>query len=353
MFGSRSLSLDQFIALNQEMAALTRAGVPLHRGLIDLGHDFPGRVGAMAETLGRRLEQGESLEDVITDESQQFPPLYRAVVLAGIKSGDLPAALEGLATTARRTAEMRRIVGLAMIYPLFVFVTAVVLFAVLASYWAPVIAQAYRDWDVSGGSFVDLMARWGALAPWWALSVPAIAIGLAGAWWWRSGRAARAQVSGRGLRTPWFPTLARLSKAGRMASFADVLRLLIEHRTPLPDALVLAGEASGDRRLHDEARRMAERIANGATGSSPAGPPAGFSPLLFWLLHGNAPEKQLISALDHLGRAYRHQALQMAHWLSVYLPLGLTAVIGGGAALLYSLAVLAPVFHLMHAMGAP
>jgi hypothetical protein len=91
-----------------------------------------------------------------------------------------------------------------------------------------------------------------------------IAIVVLGAvWWFRSGRAARAQVSGRLSQLAFLPSLSRMSKAGRMASFADVLRLLVEHRVPLPEALSLAGDATGDRRLAAGARQMAEQIARG------------------------------------------------------------------------------------------
>ncbi|MBW3599601.1 MAG: type II secretion system F family protein [Planctomycetes bacterium] len=352
MPASRSLSLDQFIALNEEMAALARAGVPLHRGLLDLRRDLPGRLGAMAGDIGRRLEQGETLEAVIADESHRFPPLYRAVMLAGVRSGNLSAALEGLAATTRRTAEMRRVVAVAMLYPVFVLLTAVVLFALLAGRWAPVVAQAYRDWDVSGRNAMESVATLGEHGFLWAPWAPVIVVLLGAVWWWRSGRAARAQVSGRLSALAFAPTLARMSKAGRMASFADVLRLLIEHRVPLPEALSLAGEATGDRRLAASSKRMAEQIQRGGKAESPPGERTGFPPLLAWLLRGGAPEKQLVSALDHLSRAYRHQAHQMAQWLSLYLPLILTAAIGGTAVLIYGLTVLAPVFHLMRAMAA-
>jgi hypothetical protein len=43
----------------------------------------------------------------------------------------------------------------------------------------------------------------------------------------------------------------------------------------------------------------------------------------------------------------------MVHWLSVYLPLLLTAAIGGTVVMVYSLSVLGPVFYLMRAMGQP
>ena len=36
------VTLEQLLALNDEMAALVRAGIPLERGLVDLGREVPG-----------------------------------------------------------------------------------------------------------------------------------------------------------------------------------------------------------------------------------------------------------------------------------------------------------------------
>jgi type II secretory pathway component PulF len=331
------------------MAALVRAGVPLDRGLVDLGNDLRGSLGAAATTMGKRLEAGAALVEIVMDPAINFPPLYRAVILAGMRSGNLAAALEGLATTTRRVREMRRIVGVAMAYPLFVVIVAVLLFAALARKWAPAVAESFEAWNVSRDGFLNVFVWLGERAGWWAPWIPLLLVVAAGAWWLRSGRAGRVKTSGWISPFAWFPTLARLSKAGRMASYTEVLRLLIEHGAPLPEALRLAGEASGDRRLEQTSRQMAERLERGGKGGDERA--AGFPPLLAWLLAGGAPESQLVSALAHLSQAYRHEALRMAQWLSVYLPLLLTAVIGGTVVLAYCLAVLGPVFSLLHAMG--
>jgi general secretion pathway protein F len=347
---SRSLSLDQFIALNEEMAALVRAGVPLDRGLIDLGGDTRGQLGRAAAELGKRLESGATLEDAVADPAVAFPPLYRAVIIAGLRSGNLAAALEGLATTTRRVREMRRIVGVALAYPLFVAALAILLFAAIAREWTPAIAQAYAEWNVSENALLASVVWLGERAVWWAPWAPLLIVAAALAWWIRSGRATRLKTPGRTSRLAWVPTLARMSKAGRMATFTEVLRLLIEHRVSLPHALRLAGEASGDRRLEQHSLQMADRLERGG---GREGSPTGFPPLLAWLLAGGAPESQLVSALEHLSHAYRHEALRMAQWLSVYLPLVFTAVIGGGVVLLYGVVVLGPVFSLFKIMGQP
>src|SRR5688572_24004919 len=92
-----AVSLDELLALNDEIAALLRAGVPLERGLSQFGRDASGRRGELARDLAERLEKGESLPQAIAASKQQFPPLYAAVVQAGLKSGRLAVALEGLA----------------------------------------------------------------------------------------------------------------------------------------------------------------------------------------------------------------------------------------------------------------
>ena len=110
-----AITLEQLIALNDEMAALVRAGVPLERGLAALGGELPGRPGKLAERLASRMDAGENLSQILADEDERFPPVWRAVVEAGLRSGHLAAALESLSATARRAAELRKPVGAGML----------------------------------------------------------------------------------------------------------------------------------------------------------------------------------------------------------------------------------------------
>ena len=77
-----SITIDQLLALNAEMAALVRAGVPLERGLVVAGRDLKGRLGPITTALSRRLNRGESLSEALAGEGESIPPLYRAVVEA-------------------------------------------------------------------------------------------------------------------------------------------------------------------------------------------------------------------------------------------------------------------------------
>ena len=94
-----SLNLDELAAINDELAALVRAGVPLEPGLARLGSEMPGRLGRRARALAERLQGGEALEDVLDDPRMGFPRMYTAILRAGQRSGRLAPALELFAET--------------------------------------------------------------------------------------------------------------------------------------------------------------------------------------------------------------------------------------------------------------
>ncbi len=178
-----SITLDQLAALNDEMAALARAGVPLDRGLLDVGGDLPGRLGRIVHQIGQRLEQGETIEQVLGDES--LPPAYRAVVAAGVRSGRLAVALEGVSTVIRRAAEMRRMVAVSLVYPLIVIALAYLLFVFLVLMCLPVMLATYQSLLPNGRGLTIL--QWiVSTAPSWLPWLPPVGMAVLVAWWLRS-----------------------------------------------------------------------------------------------------------------------------------------------------------------------
>src|SRR5436305_15337361 len=97
-----AISLEDLIALNDEIAALVRAGAPLEQGLSLAGEDLPRGLRHIADDLAVRMRQGASLSAALAASDRRVPPLYRAIVEAGVRSGRLPAALESWSGIARR-----------------------------------------------------------------------------------------------------------------------------------------------------------------------------------------------------------------------------------------------------------
>src|SRR3954454_2228285 len=90
--GGRSISLGDLIALNDEIAALARAGLPLERGLREVGEDVSGALRSAMVDLSARMERGGSLAGALAAGGGRSPPVYRAVVEAGVRGGRLPLA---------------------------------------------------------------------------------------------------------------------------------------------------------------------------------------------------------------------------------------------------------------------
>ncbi len=343
-----STSLEQLVALNDEIASLARAGVPLERGLIELGADLPGRLGRLASELGRRLESGESLAGVVSEDDGSFPPLYGAIVRAGLRSGRLPAALQELSSSVRRVAELRRLVGASILYPLLLLGLAYALFVFTTVFWLPVIIDSSQGMGSFAAPWLVTLVSIGRHAMWWAPWLPIVGVAWLFAVWYRSGRVRWATASRRASRLPW---LGRLLQAGRMAAFAELLALLVRHDVPLDEALILSAEGSGDGHLQKCVRQIADSIQRGGTSASSDDVPRGFPPLLAWLLTTRAQQNELAAALRHQADAYRQKAQRLADWLTMYLPILLAVGIGGTAALVLGASLLGPWFYLLYELA--
>ena len=349
LMNQHTLHVDQFIALNDEIAALVRAGVPLPHGLRELGRDVPGRLGAAAEALGHSLESGTNLLDALADDRTAFPPAYRAVVAAGLRAGRLPAALEGISASARRAAETRRLIGVAILYPLLVLLIAYGLFVLLTLRGVPVLVEMYADSRLPANAILSALERLDAAVLWWAPWPPLIVCGLFAAWWFRSGQATAIEAP---RRERWrSPSQVRAWSA--LCIFTDLLALLIEHNVPLAEAVTYSGDACGDERIERDARELSSRLTRGQRDEILSPCSSGIPAVLRWLLTTDAGQPRLVAALRQTSQTYHDHAAEQAAWLSWYLPLILTSVIGGTATLLYALACFLPWCWLLYKLSLP
>jgi len=345
------VSLEDLAALNDEIAALVRAGVPLERGLLGLGADLPGALGRTITSLGERMSRGQTLVDALAGEQPQMPRLYAAVVAAGIRSGRLAAALEELALTARQMIELRAMAGAALVYPLIVVSLAYVVWIGLVVWIAPIVEPGYRLFEAPTADWIRRLAGLGSTVRYWGPAIP-LAIFFALAVWWRqSGKALAVHSGVAGRFFGWIPGLRRLLLWSEAATFADILALLIEQEAPLDEAVVLAAEASGSAKLCDEARQVAAAVREGrALGDCLALAPS-FPPLLAWLIQTGQQRGALAPALRHSAETYRQRARQRGDAARLVLPILLTTVVAGGVVLICAVLVLWPWISLLESIN--
>ena len=341
-----AITLDQLVVLNDEIASLVRAGVPLDRGLHTLGQDLPGRLGRFAQQLSAQIARGESLTDALADSSSHLPRIYRAVVEAGAAAGRLPAALESLAASLRRLSEMRRTVVLTLVYPVVLLSFTWGLFALALSMLAPHLYSDYHEMRLPGEQIVRWLATLGHTAQFWGPLGVAIILVLAVAWWVVSASAAAVQGRRAAFGFAWVPWMRTAQKYSRTAAFIELLALLVENRVPLDQAAILAGEASGDATLASAAAQWADAIRSGR-----AAHVAGLPPLLRWLIAGGLRSETLLPALRQAADDYRRRAQDQAELGRVLLPVLFTCCISGLIVAAFTLTLLGPYFYLLRSLA--
>lgn len=351
--GGRPVTVAELVALNEEIAALVRAGSPLEAGLGRSAAELPGRTGGVAGSLADRMRRGATLAEALEAEGPAIPPLYRAVVEAGSRSGDLPAALAGVSGYLRGFAEARESVGLALWYPLIVVTIAYGLFIGLVVSFAPRLAAAFASLGLPATRAMRAVELIGETAwlwwPIWPLALVALAVA-----WVRSGRAAR--FDGRSWNfLGLFPWMRSLVRDYRSAGFAELLALLLENRVEYPRAVTLAAEATGDARLVAEAHAVAADLERGrSAGEAVAGGAfRAFSPMLRWVLSHGEAEGSLPRALRNLVPMYRSRAASSAAKLRVLLPSLIVVVVGASATLVYAATLFLPLSGLLNELAGP
>lgn len=339
--GSGTLTIDQWLALNDEIVALVRAGLPLERGLDAMGR---GRLGEASRLLKERMERGETLDQALEAESGRVPPIYRAVVKAGVRSGRLDSALEGIASYARSFVEMRRLLGLAMIYPLLVITLAYVLLLGFLWFVLPPFASAFESLRLPHRRSLAVLEALARTSWYWLWVPPALLTILAVAW----------VVSGRVRSFPgmsrvfaWVPGARKVVREISAANFAELLAILVEHDVPMPDAVELASEAAGSAALRQGGRSIAEVLRQGTTPTVAATRAADLPPLLGWILAWSGRQGTLPSALRSAAEMYRRRARLRTDLMRTMLPALALLVVGATTALVYGLVLFLPLSALL------
>ena len=346
----KSVAVEHLIALNDEMVALVKAGIPLERGLIRAGRDFQGRLGSLVGELGQRLERGERLADVLAASDEGFPRLYASVVEAGIRSGELARALEGLADLARHHVETRRTIALALLYPMVILLLgygALLAFLVL---FVPRLIQAFSTLGLPKLSILDWFGWLGETSNYWAPIPPLLVLLALGVWYW-SGRSSSLDLGVLGPVFQRLPVLGTMVRFLYAANYADLMALLLEHQVPMQEAARLAGEASGDRRLRKDSEAMAEAIDRGEPLSEAVKQAKALPSLLAWILSGSRGVGELSRTLRHASETYRRQAGYRENWLRSFLPTTLLITIGASVVVVYGLIFFLPLSQLLQELA--
>ncbi len=363
-----AVRLEELLALNEEIGALIRAGVPLDLGLRQYGTlNQPGipreykednavstALGRLSSRLADRISAGDSLQAAIDQEGDHLPGIYRAVVEAGVRAGRLPEALESLSVVARVLLKLHRQIVAALIYPAIVLG---LVWLMLIAFSQQIIPRFLHTWEflrLEPGPAIRTLATIRETMPYWSIGAPLLAI-VAIVWLRMAGSRNSATPAGRLVesrlhRFAWIPGVVSNYD---YATFLKILALLVEHETPLHEALVLAGHATGNRQIMVSSTEIAQRLQNGDSLQDSLKPATRLPRFLRWMLRSGEENGKLNETLKLAADVYEKRASRRAELLRVVLPVVLTVFIAGSVTLLYGLVLFAPIRELYDRLGDP
>lgn len=329
--------LEELIALNDEIAGLVRAGIPLEAGL---GAEFSSKLGPVTDRLRERLGQGLSLPEALAAEESNLPRVYRAIVEAGLRTGKLPQALESLSVAARAIVALRRRIALAMIYPMIVLCATYLMFLLLINILVPRYLATVSQFNLPERWWLKLFSTLHETVGTWGWIVPIGAVAALLIWgWWNVGNA-----------MPWMHSIRRYFQ---WSSFAELLGILIDHGVPLPDALRLSAEATGNKQLEANVGEIAGDVASGSTLTDSLKQRRTLPPFMQWMMASGEQRGGLPSSLRQVTEVYRRRANMQSALAKTLLPVLFVVVLGGGLVLVYALVLFLPLTDIYADLARP
>ena len=348
--------LDRVLGLAEEISALVRTGLPLEETLLLKSRSERGKIAEHLRGLAEQLGTGQSLADAVRSDPI-FPPVFAAVVEAGIKSGNLSTALDSLIDCVRSLRDTRLFLLRSTLYPLVLFTTLWFVFVFLVVYVAPqyvIMFESHNKHLVLSDAILWL-ANDVPTALGLALGLPALVWVCYFFWSLRSARSDVVQTVGNSVLFRWIPWISRAAVEMQKAAFARILATLVRSSVPLDQAILLAARSSNERYWScDHLDALRSRIVDGKANArvKQALPKSAVSPLIEWVL-GIPEEKMLLEGVDHYAALSKTRAGLLLTKCEMFLPATLTLIVAVLVGACYVLTVFGPYIQILYFLTEP
>jgi general secretion pathway protein F len=251
-----------------ELAVLLQAGLQLERALA-LAIENVEDAGAAAHFVDvlRSVREGVPLSRAMAQKPGLFSPTAVAMTEAGEANGRLGEALARLSAMLEQSAELRRLVGTSMIYPIALLVIAVGVILLMLLFVIPQFESLFATSQKAlpaASMAVMAASRFVRTYGLWLLGGGVIAaFGL---------RSLLAHPAARGMLDGWVlrvPQLGELVRRIETARFARTLGALIEGEVPLPAALTLSQRTISNGVIAAAVEKVATGVKEGGGVTAP------------------------------------------------------------------------------------
>lgn len=262
--GQSKVKAADFLLFNQQLAALSRAGIPILQAISMLRkRAASARLRAVLGDVEDQIRGGSALSQAFASQGNIFPRIYTASILAGERSGALDEVLLRYVTYMRRNVALRRKIRGALAYPLFLLFASGLMVTFLTVYVVPRMADLFAGFGTELPFVTQLvlgLSKWlsGNLL-WFA---PLVIGGAVALFLWSRTGSGRLRVDAFLLKVPLVGNLViQLSIAQATRSLATLLAGGIT----LVESWEIAAESITNRELRRRSSAILPMIREGRT----------------------------------------------------------------------------------------
>ena len=322
-----AIGRNEFMLFNQQLASITKAGIPLERGLRELAGDISSRsMRRLVDAIADELEAGVSIEKAFEKRQKHFPPLYGRILKAGVETGRLSEMLTSLNRHLEMANQTRRIIFEAMTYPAVILVLAAIILTGVFMFIIPQFESVLEE--IASGRLPGLTRAFLSMSqnvvPLWVAVGFVIAVIVA------LFAMLSASASGRRFKESLLlqiPVIGRVYHSSMLSRMAEGMAIMVAAGSDMPVSLRLSSGATGSEKLVLESEALAAQIEQGAN-IVEAGQFCRIIPRLFlYSIQLGTQRNELQDNLYSLGQMYAEQArCGQARLQAVLLPVMLIGV---------------------------
>ena len=325
-----AIGRNEFMLFNQQLASITKAGIPLERGLRELASDISSKsMRKLIDAIAGELEAGVSIEEAFEKRQKRFPPLYGRILKAGVETGRLSEMLTSLNRHLELANQTRRIIFEALSYPAVILALAAVILTAVFLMIIPQFGTILTEMT-EGSELPKLTRLFLSMAenvvPFW------IGVGFLVVVILFIVRILSSFPAGRRFKESLFLralVIGRVYHSSVLSRMAESMAMMVAAGSDMPACLRLGSGSTGSEKLVLESEMLASQIEQGANILG-AGQFCKMIPRLFlYSIQLGTQRNELQDNLYSLGQMYSEQArCGQARLQAILLPVMLIMVGG-------------------------
>jgi MSHA biogenesis protein MshG len=347
--GLGGVTTTDLVMFSRQMYTITRAGIPLLRGLRGLIASTHNAI--LRETLEDildSLEGGRDLAASFARHPKIFPNLYVSIVSVGEATGTLDKSFQRLTEYLSQEQKMHDSVKGAVRYPIIVVITIALAAGFLSTFvipkFAPVFAQLKGDLPLPTRILLgsSMLVR-----EYWMYTLAAIAL---------CGFGVRSYLQTPGGRYKWdrfklrLPVIGRLMYESMLSRINRSMAISLAAGMPMTQTLAVIARSSGNVFVSEKIQILASSVERGESLHRSATASGMFSPLVLQMIAIGEETGALPELLDEAAGYYEREVDHAVKNLSASIePILIVAV--GGMVLILALGIFMPLWEVISKAG--